>query len=134
MKKNTLFFKTLGLFVTAMVSFSVVSCTKDDDAVSNDAIVGTWQWGSSDNDRVAKITFYNDNTIFMHFHGITPNDETLNWERTGEYHMNNTVSGTVYYTYESHDFPTTFNLINGKIYFNRAEGWQYFDDRPFEKQ
>ena len=124
MKKNTLFFKTLGLFVTAMVSFSVVSCTKDDDAkreidsvweeVGNDAVVGTWQW--STNFSSASITFNSDYTCELYYErGV----ET--YTADGYYMMTSFTSGHATFTFIGHDdypyqVPTSFFIINGNLY------------------
>ena len=127
MKKNTLFFKTLGLFVTAMVSISVVSCTKDDDAkreidsvweeVGNDAVVGTWQW--STNYSSASITFNSDYTCELYYER---GDET--YTADGDYMMTNLASGHAIFTFiDDHDnqpYPARayFFIINGKLYLD----------------
>ena len=97
MKKNTLFFKTLGLFVTAMVSFSVVSCTKDDDS----------------------ITFNSDYTCELYYEW---GDET--YTADGDYMMTNLASGHATFTFiDDHDNQpyqarAYFFIINGKLYLD----------------
>ncbi len=129
MKKNTLFFKTLGLFVTAMVSFSVVSCTKDDDAkreidsvweeVGNDAVVGTWQW--STNYSSASITFNSDYTCEFYFER---DGGDYTYTADGDYMMTSLTSGHAIFTiidnHENQPYQSRayFFIINGKLYID----------------
>ena len=140
MKKNTLFFKTLGLFVTAMVSFSVVSCTKDDDAkreidsvweeVGNDAVVGTWQW-STTVDLISKAT--TDRTI-------TFNEDYTGQAEVSSYRSDGNESHNYTFNYRMIDTESGymsigvnlafFAIFDGELYINSDDS---FSGGPYTK-
>lgn len=124
MKKNIVFFSALGLFLAAMVSIAVVSCTKENDKVNNDAIVGTWTLGTT------SFTFWDDYTGLYHGRGAYSEVGDYNFK----YELSTPTSGSLVYT---------FNIIEesgGGVGYRKLEfviiDNQLFidDDGPFIKQ
>lgn len=117
--------KLLYLFVTSII---LVSCNSNDDVEVLDSIIGTWQLQSvrvngeeivNDCSRQSKVTFADDNTIFItsfdDFDGeCTSSTDTSTW-------VNN---GNSMYTFDEEEFTILFSNNNTVFKISETESFE----------
>lgn len=112
MKKKAFCGVSLTIMLVALLSISIISCSKDDDGFDStiaQEIIGTWYAIDSSNNRYCTITFYSDGSgdFFSEYHGKYGKS---NSEMTGEFTWK--CEGNMIITYGDYVY---INYNNGTV-------------------